>query len=115
MLENCKGGFRVAYIKMNNIINQSSKPSESTEKGLVSEGETENVNSSRKSKLIKFCRKLGIDAKFLLAKTPLCRHEFGCLQNILKGTLQSFSLAYLFRLVIRLLGLCFAYKKTMKK
>jgi hypothetical protein len=48
-------------------------------------------------------------------KTEFCQHEFGCIENVLRGFAKSFTLGYLIKMGIRIIGVLISFKKLMKK
>lgn len=69
-------------------------------------------NSKPKSILITLLTKLGLDnPEILLLKTEYCKHDFGCLENIISGTLNSLILSYVLNVGLNFLTLVPLKKK----
>ena len=63
----------------------------------------------------KMLKKLGLNISILNKRTPFCKHEIGCLNNILSGTIQSFAIGYIIKTAINLLSVFAAFKKLTKQ
>ncbi len=48
----------------------------------------------KRSRLINLLRRFNINVEPLLRKTKFCKHHFGCLENIISGTLQAVVIGY---------------------
>ncbi len=53
-----------------------------------------NRQSEKKSFILKIAKKLKWNQGYFLDKTPHCKHDFGCLENIISGSISSFIIAY---------------------
>jgi len=58
--------------------------------------------------------KLPFSHPLLKFKTPLCQHDHGCIENIIRGFSKSFTLGYLIKSGISLIGVLIGFKKLMK-
>lgn len=68
----------------------------------------------KKSHLINFISKTKIlPLELFLKKTEFCRHDFGCLEGIISGTINSFVLSYLLNSCLNFLSL-FVLKRQLK-
>ena len=67
-----------------------------TDKQLGSkEDATKSTRQAEKTSLIlKIAKKLKWNQGYFLDKTPHCKHDFGCLENIISGSISSFIIAY---------------------
>ena len=59
--------------------------------------------------------KLPFSHPLLKFRTQFCQHEFGCIENIIRGFTKSFLLGYLIKSVISLIGALINLKKYSKK
>ena len=48
----------------------------------------------KQSRLINLLRRLNINVEPLLRKSKFCKHHFGCIENIISGTLQAVVIGY---------------------
>ncbi len=64
---------------------------------------------------VSLCTKYGIMHPFCHSRTEFCQHDFGCFENIVKGTLRSFGIGYGIKTGLSLIGLLIGFKKLMKK
>jgi len=58
--------------------------------------------------------KLPISHPALKFRTHFCQHDFGCIENVLRGFLKSFTLGYLIKSGISLIGALINLKKVLK-
>ena len=59
--------------------------------------------------------KFGIPSDFLTSKSSICRHQEGCIENILKTTYNSFKYGYVLRCIFSLLGTLMQIKTKIGK
>lgn len=78
--------------------------------------EEEKIQNERPSRpKISLCTKWGITHPVCHSRTEFCQHDFGCLENIIKGTLRSFGIGYGIKTGLSLIGLLIGFKKLLKK
>ena len=76
--------------------------------------EEQKIEISKKPKT-SLSTKLGITHPLMHSRTEHCQHEFGCIENTIKGTLRSFAIGYGIKASIGLIGLVVGFRKLIKE